>query len=208
MKKYEYKSKTIGELESLASGLLAEYPKRIRSCRVDIEGILEDMGITLLPRPGIQKLASVDAFLPRNPHYVIIDEDYGSDLPYFRLIIAEEISHRMLEPELWKIGVPQGANIYEIDKQIYDDIEGDAYRMALALLMPEAKFKERFRHHLAKIVEDAPLLNNQNDRINFCVNALSNDFEVTFNGVVSRGRLTGLFKGEIRRKELPGAVIF
>jgi hypothetical protein len=203
--KYTYQSKTIDELESLANGLLAKYPHRIKNCWVDIEGVLEDMGIALLPRPGIQKQAAMDAFLPRHPGYVIIDEEYGSDLPYFRLIIGEEISHRLIEPELWSQGVPQGANIYEIDKQIYDDIEGDAYRMALALLMPQPKFTDRFRHHIKECLKNPQPLNNH---ISYCVNALANDFEVTFNGVVSRGKLTGLFKGEIQKKELPGAVIF
>jgi Zn-dependent peptidase ImmA (M78 family) len=101
-----------------------------------------------------------------------------------------EISHRMLEPELWTNGVPKGANIYEIDKQTYDDIEGDAYQMALALLMPEGKFIERFRYHLAHIVTQGQSANNGNDKINYCVNSLTNDFEVTFNAVVSRGKLT------------------
>jgi Zn-dependent peptidase ImmA (M78 family) len=208
LNKYQYKSKTIGELENLARGLLVKYPKRIAACRVDIEGVLEDMGISLLPRPNIQRAACVDAFLPRDPNFVIIDEEYGTDLPYFRLIIGEEISHRLLEPELWATGVPKGANIFEIDKQIYDDIEADAYRMALALLMPETKFIERFRFHLEHILKQPQSSNNGNDKINYCVNALANDFEVTFNAVVSRGRLTGLFKGEIKRKELPGAVVF
>jgi hypothetical protein len=206
--KYSYQSKTNEELEGLAIGLLAKFPTRVKTCWVDIEGVLEDMGISLLPRPGIQKMASVDAFLPRNPNFVIIDEDYGTDLPFFRLIIGEEISHRIIEPELWAKGVPEGANIYEIDKQIYDDIEGDAYRMALALLMPETKFTERYRFHWAQIVEKIQTNNNYNDKINYCVNALANDFEVTFNAVVSRGRLTGLFKGIITKKELPGAVVF
>ena len=196
--KYLYQSKTNEELEGLAVGLLAKYPTRVKACWVDIEGVLEDMGISLLPRPGIQKKASVDAFLPRNPNFVIIDEEYGTDLPFFRLIIGEEISHRLLEPELWTQGVPEGANIYEIDKQI----------MALALLMPESKFTERYRFHWAQIVEKVQTNNNYNDKISYAVNALANDFEVTFNAVVSRGRLTGLFKGQITKKELPGAVIF
>ncbi len=205
--KYCYQSKSIDELEGLANGILQKYPDRVKPCWVDIEGILEDMGISLLPRPGIQKRCNVDAYLPRHPNYVVIDEDYGSDLPYFRLIIGEEISHRIIEPDLWKQGVPEGANIYEVDKQIYDDIEGDAYRMALALLMPQPKFTKRFRFHIDQILEKFQNSNSLNDRIGYCVNALANDFEVTFNGVVSRGRLTGLFKGQITKKELPGAVI-
>jgi uncharacterized protein (DUF1919 family) len=80
--------------------------------------------------------------------------------------------------------------------------------MALALLMPEAKFIERFRYHLEQIVKHAQSANNGNDKINYCANSLANDFEVAFNAVASRGRLAGLFKGEIKRKELPGAVVF
>jgi hypothetical protein len=203
--KYCYESKTIEELEKLADGILRKYAKRVSGWRVDIEGILEDMGISPLPRPGIKEKTAIDAYLPRNPNYMIIDEDYIRDLPYFRLQIAEEISHRTLEPELWAKGVPEGANIYEIDKQIYDDIEGDAYRMALALLMPQSQFTERYRFHFEQSLKMNH--NNLNEKNNYCVNAMVGDFEVTFNAVVSRGRLTGLFKGEIKKKELPGAVI-
>jgi len=46
-----------------------------------------------LPRPDISKQTAIDAFLPRNPKYIVIDEDYGNDLPYYRLVLAEEISH-------------------------------------------------------------------------------------------------------------------
>jgi Zn-dependent peptidase ImmA (M78 family) len=205
--KYSYQSKSIDELEGLARGLLAKHPTRVKPSWVDIEGVVEDMGLTLLPRPGIQKRASMEAFLPRHPDYIIIDEDYGNDLPYFRLIIGEEISHRILEPELWKQGVPKGANIYELDKQIYDDIEADAYRMAVAILMPLEKFTKRFRFHFEKILSKG-ISNNHDDKVNACVVALANDFEVSFNGVVTRGRLSGLFKGTIQRKELPGAVVF
>ena len=138
---------------------------------------------------------------------MIIDEDYGNDLPYFRLTIAEEISHRLLEPELWTQGVPVGANIYEIDKNIYDDIEGDAYRMCLALLMPRDRYINRFQNHQLEALKVHPE-NHFDDKLSYCVDALSNDFEVTFNGAASRGNHIGLFQGQIKKKQLPGAVVF
>lgn len=207
MKKYTYTQKTIAELENLANGLLAKYPKYIKGHEVQIEGILEQLGITPLPRPGIKKSTGVDAFLPRIKGVMIIDEDYGTDLPYFRLTIAEEISHLLLEPELWAQGVPEGANIYEIDKNIYDNIEGDAYRMALALLMPRDQYVSRFQEHQAKALKTYPQ-NHYNVRMEYCIDALSNDFEVSFNGAASRGNQIGLFEGQIRKKELPGSVVF
>ena len=207
MKEYTDESKAIADLEGLANGLLAKYPARVNGCQIDIEGILEDFGISLLPRPGIRKQTAIDAFLPRNGEYMVIDEDYGNDLPYFRLVIAEEISHRLLEPDLWSQGVPEGANIYELDKQIYDDIEGDAYRMALALLMPRAMYTERFLFHLTEAVRAAPL-NHYDERLKYCIEGISNDFDVTFNGAASRGNHIGLFEGQIQKKVLPGAVVF
>lgn len=110
--------------------------------------------------------------------------------------------------QIVKQGIPPGANIYELDRQIYDDIEGDAYRMSLALLMPPKPFTERFRIHHAEAFKIFSATNSAEDKINYCVNSLCDDFEVTFNAVVSRGRLTGLFKGEVKRKELPGSVVF
>lgn len=208
--KYQYTSKTIAELENLADGLLAKYPQRLKGpngVQVDIEGVLEDFGITPLPRPGIKMRTAVDAFLPRQSGFMVIDEEYGSDLPYFRLVIAEELSHRILEPVLWAQAVPKGANIYELDKQIYDDIESDAYRMALALLMPRAKYTERFLLHLTEALKQSPS-NHYDERLKYCIDGLSNDFEVTFNGAASRGNHIGLFQGQIQKTILPGAVVF
>lgn len=203
---YDYKSKTIEELEHLADSLLKKHPKRVNGYQVDVEGILEDMGISLLPRPGIKKLLAIDAYLPRNKNHILIDEDYATDLPYFRAVIAEEISHRVIEPELWTQGVPPGANIYELDKQAYDDIESDAYRMGLAILMPRKQYTERYNFHLeqsTKIIPKTPC----DDHKEFAIDKLSNDFDISFNAVASRGNHIGLFRGFIQKKALPGAVI-
>jgi hypothetical protein len=51
-------------------------------------------------------------------------------------------------------------------------------------------------------------LNHYDDKVRYCVDAISNDFEVTFNGAASRGSHIGLFQGMIQEKPLPGAVIF
>jgi len=203
---YQYRAKTILELEALADGVLKRHAIRVNKCLVDMEGIVEDEGISLLPRPGIKKTLAIDAYLPRNPKYLLIDEDYGADMPYFRVVIDEELSHRVLEPELWSQGGPAGANIYEIDKQIYDDIESNAYRMALALLMPRESYIERFGFHLAEATAGGPV-NSHDDRVRLAIDKLSNTFNVTFNAVASRGNHIELFKGFINKKQLPGAVI-
>ena len=202
---YNYKSKTADELETISQSLLARYPFALKNGKPDIELLVEKYPLKIIPRVDLNKLTVLDAYLPRIDGIMLVDADLANDLPRYRLTLAEEISHRELEPDLWKAGVPVGACIYELDPQLYDDVEGDAYRLALAILMPAGYFRERFdslKNQISVAAKDPKDINP------LTVEIMAKEFEVTFDACASRCHILNICKVQIKKPRLPGAVIF
>jgi hypothetical protein len=202
--KYSYKAKNPDELEALAESLLARFPSCRKNGKTDIEAIVERFPIRIIPRPGLCKLTLLDAYLPHIDDVMLVDADLANDMPLYRLTLAEEISHRLLEPELWASGAPPGANIYQLDPQLYDTIEGDAYKLAIAILMPKEHFSERFtalkrEFSVNPAVKDADVQT---------IDSLAKEFAVTFNGCAYRCEVLGVCRGKIIKTKLPGSVVF
>jgi Zn-dependent peptidase ImmA (M78 family) len=140
---YHYQAQTDAELEQTAAAILARFPKRRLGLAVDIEGILEDLGMDLLPRRGIRPHA--EGYLARDPRIIVVDEKIFTYPPRARFTLAEEVSHLILEYELWKGGrLPVGADSHELSEQQHFFVEKDAKSLAAALLMPAAIFAEIF----------------------------------------------------------------
>jgi hypothetical protein len=203
---YQYKSKSSDELEAIADALLARFPSCLKNGKPDIESIVEQYPLHIIPRPGLNKATVLDAYLPRVEGIMFIDSELSNDLATYRLTLAEEISHRELEPELWKSGVPKGANIFELDAALYDQIEGDAYRLAIAILMPKKWFCERFAQLKGQLSVDNSIKGKDIDSL--VIEILSKESEVTFNACASRCQILGISKNQIKKKQLPGSVVF
>jgi Zn-dependent peptidase ImmA (M78 family) len=140
---YHYQAKTDAEIEQTATAILARFPKRRLGLAVDIEGILEDLGMDLLPRRGVRPHA--EGYLARDPRIIVVDEKIFTYPPRARFTLAEEVSHLVLEYELWKGGcLPAGADSHELSEQQHFFVEKDAKSLASALLMPAAIFAEIF----------------------------------------------------------------
>ncbi|HEY5042806.1 MAG TPA: hypothetical protein VIK53_12465, partial [Verrucomicrobiae bacterium] len=95
--------------------------------------------------------------------------------------------------------------IYELDPQLYDDVEGDAYRLALAILMPAGYFRERFdslKNQISVAAKDPKDINP------LTVEIMAKEFEVTFDACASRCHILNICKVQIKKPRLPGAVIF
>jgi Zn-dependent peptidase ImmA (M78 family) len=182
-------------------------PRECRPCikngKPDIELIVEQSEIFIVPRPGLSKQTCLDASLPRIDRIMFVDGELSSDMPMYKLTLAEEISHRLLEPELWEKGVPEGADIFDLDADAYDHIEGDAYRLALAILMPQQVFVERFNCIKSELVADK--CNGALDSL--AVEMLNKEFQLTFNACASRGRHLGICQADLKKRQLPGAVV-
>lgn len=141
---YLYRAKSDVEIEQTASVILTKFPRRRLGHAVDIEGILEDLGMDLLPRRDFRQYA--EGYLARDPRLVVVDEKIFTYLPRARFTLAEEVSHLILEYELWKGGqLPVGADSHELSEQQHFFVEKDAKSLASALLMPATFFKESFQ---------------------------------------------------------------
>jgi len=62
---YLYRAKSDVEIEQTASVILTKFPRRRLGHAVDIEGILEDLGMDLLPRRDFRQYA--EGYLARDP---------------------------------------------------------------------------------------------------------------------------------------------
>lgn len=136
---YFYKPKTDVEIEQIAAAILAQFPQRRSGLAVDIEGILEDLGMDLLPRQGFRRHA--DGYLARDPRLIVVDESILAYMPRARFTIAEEVCHLILEYKLWEGGhLPKGAHGHELSEKQHFFVEKDATSLASALLMPPTEF--------------------------------------------------------------------
>jgi len=147
---YYYKTKTGVELEQIAGAIRELFPRRRLGLAVDIEGILEDMGLELLPRRGFRRYA--EGYLARDPRIVVVDESIFAYMPRARFTLAEEVCHLVLEYKLWSGGeLPVGADGHELSENQHILIEKDAGGLASALLLPPGEFVATFKSKLGEL---------------------------------------------------------
>lgn len=143
---YAYSRKPRSELKRIADIILQKNPGRRRGFAIDIEGIVEDYGITIVPRP-ISKLP-VDGYVARDHRYIVINELQFRMPSRVRFTVSEEFAHLILEFQLWEGGViPKGAFCNQLDPDTWRAIESDAKRLAAEILQPQEVFKSRFTVH-------------------------------------------------------------
>jgi Zn-dependent peptidase ImmA (M78 family) len=182
---YTYISLSSPALEDIAGVILARFASRRSGFFVDIEGITEDLGITILPRRG-NLLRLVEGYAPRDPRFIVVPEDLASYLPRYRTAIAEELCHIILEYKLLdRPQLPQGFEAHRLTFEQHQAIERDAKYLALAVLLPIRVFTERFKFHQ----EDRH--GRYSDRGNLLrgvADILELEFEVSFLKVAYRAR--------------------
>jgi len=156
---YFYTAKTDAELEQIAEAIRKHFPKRRLGLAIDIEGILEDLGLELLPRRGFRRHA--EGYLARDPRLIVVDESIFAYLPRARFTLAEEVCHLVLEYKLWSGGkLPHGADGHELSEKQHVFIEKDASTLASALLLPSAEFAATFNSKLRELeATGAPQIN-------------------------------------------------
>jgi len=143
---YQYAPRTNKELKEIADIILHRFPDRRRGYSVEVEGIVEDLGITILPRP-ISKIP-IDGYVAADCRYILVNELQFRLPNRLRFTVAEELSHLILEFHLWENGkVPEGARCHEISQETWRAIERDAKQLAASILLPEDVFQERFAFH-------------------------------------------------------------
>jgi Zn-dependent peptidase ImmA (M78 family) len=198
---YRYTAKTDAEIEQTAAAILAMFPSRRLGLAVDIEGILEDLDIDLLPRRGFRHHA--EGYLARDPRLIVVDEKIFTYPPRARFTLAEEVSHLVLEYELWKGGqLPVGANCHELSEHQHFFVEKDAKSLASALLMPAAIFGEIFNARRRELdATDAPALNVVRQTIKYAADV----FQVSPHAAGMRALKLKLVTGDELRRLFPKA---
>jgi Zn-dependent peptidase ImmA (M78 family) len=196
---YFYKTKTDAELEQVAEAIRRCFPKRRLGLAVDIEGILEDLGLELLPRRGVRRY--VEGYLARDPRLVVVDESIFAYMPRARFTLAEEVCHLVLEYKLWSGGeLPVGADGHELSEKQHVLIEKDAGGLASALLMPAAEFGATFNAKLRELeATGAPEFNVLRETIK----QVAEVFQVSPPAAGWRARKLRLISREMLRALLP-----
>lgn len=196
---YFYKTKTDVELEQVADAIRRRFPKRRLGLAIDIEGILEDMGLELLPRRGFRRHA--EGYLARDPRIVVVDESIFAYMPRARFTLAEEVCHLILEYKLWSGGaLPVGADGHELSETQHVLIEKDAGGLASDLLLPAAEFVAAFNAKLRELeATGAPEFNVLRETIKHVAEV----FQVSPPAAGWRARKLRLLSAEMVRALLP-----
>lgn len=148
---YSYERKGHSALRGIARSILDRFSDRRIGLAVDIEAIIEDLGVDILPRQGFRRYA--EGYLAADPRIIVVDERIFTYLPRARFTLAEEICHLILEFELWQGGalVP-GANLcHELTEEQHYAVERDAKSLAAMILMPEEEFSAAFTEKLSEL---------------------------------------------------------
>lgn len=144
--KYQYNSPDPAAIPEISTKIREKFPDRVEGHVLDIEGVIEDLGITILPRP-LGKLL-VEGYAARDPHLIVVNKDIFIGSNRARFTLAEELAHKVLEFDLWNSGnLPAGAKSEEMDPDQLAALERDAKRLAAEILQPEAIYRERYSHH-------------------------------------------------------------
>jgi Zn-dependent peptidase ImmA (M78 family) len=190
---FTYQKRSPQELEQIAEIVFSRYHHRCTGLYVDVEGILEDCGLTILPREGgLRKY--VAGYVATDPHYIVLSE-HGSYPPRYRPVVAEELCHVILEYDFLSQGkLPSDAQPHNLSKQQHAEIEADANYLSRALLFPKEKFEARFKYHF----EDAPpeATWQRGPHLRYCAERLENDFQVWSLMVAYRARDLKLISDE------------
>lgn len=140
---YHYKRKGTRQLQAIARAVLERFADRRIGRAVDIEGIIEDFGIDILPRQGFRRYA--EGYLAADPRIIVVDERIFTYLPRARFTLAEEICHLILEYDLWDgKELPAGGACHELTEDQHYAVERDAKALAAMILMPDREFESVF----------------------------------------------------------------
>lgn len=196
---YFYKPKTDAEIEQIAAAVLTHFASRRLGLAVDIEAILEDLGLELLPRQGFRKYA--EGYLANDPRYIVVDESILSYMPRARFTIAEEVCHLILEYKLWQGGrLPKGARGHELNEKQHLFVEKDASSLASALLMPQTAFTEQFLTKRRELeATGAPALNVLRETLK----QVADIFQVSPRAAIRRARKLKLISLDELKRLLP-----
>jgi Zn-dependent peptidase ImmA (M78 family) len=188
--RYKYRRRSEAELRRIANKILETFPThRLGDFAVDIEKIQESLGLEIIFRPNFGALP-VAGYAAQDPNYIVLNELQLVYLPRARFTIAEEVSHKILEWDLWQSSkIPEGAHAHHLTDKQHQDIEENARSLAAEILEPAAIFKVRFNHHHKQAEEDGK---TGNALIKSAARSTGEDFMVSDLAAAYRAKKLGL----------------
>jgi hypothetical protein len=157
----------IEKIHRAADSFRDQYAKE--SCPVEIQDIVEfDLGMKLIPHPGLWEHHGIDAFLTSDFSGICIDENQLLQECYqgrLRFSLAHEIGHKILHRNLWlplKIERPVDyLRFYDtLDEREYGSIEFQAYEFAGRMLVDPVRLKQELEKQLKKIPSEFDIKRN------------------------------------------------
>ena len=189
-RRYYYRSKSRAALKRIADVVLKTFAGKRQGWAIDIEAIVEGMGIDILYRE--MRGIPIDAYLARTPRTIVVNQYSLTPLTRFRFTLAHELAHHILEFQLWTqpgLQMPRGTTYKELSKMQYRAIEQDASKLSAELLQPEDHYRERFAAHHEELSTAGV---SGNELLACCIRAVATDFQVAQRSAGYRATVLGL----------------
>jgi Zn-dependent peptidase ImmA (M78 family) len=198
--RYYYRSKTRSSLKGIARLVLERFGGKQEGYAVEIEAIVERLGFDIVYRD--MRGLPIEGYIARKARTIVINQYFLLPITRFRFTLAEELSHHILEFQLWtrpNLRLPRGARVHELTSKQYGAIEWDAKRLAAEILQPEDNYRECFAAHREKLqhsgVEGDELLRSTISAVaaDFQVSPRSAGYRAKVLGYISQKKFDGLF---------------
>ena len=192
------------ELEQKAEDILSHhfYLLKDRPCEIDIDRIINHMGIILLCKRGIHKKYETPSLAVINGKVIVVDTNILDNVRYekmLRFTLAEELAHTELHcpiaQEYCKNKEDKLLREFLIDLGNEEEARANrhARKMAEAILMPQSIFIPKF----IEVCKEMDI--NNGDHANDVLYHLTHDFNLNITAVSYRAVNLGLINrsGEI-----------
>lgn len=179
---------------------------------VQIEKIVEyDLGMDIVPAPGIQQFVNTDAFTSGDFSSIWVDEDVYNNRYYrYRFSLAHEVGHVIMHKKyLMEIEFANldeyKAFIDELDERDHSKMEYQGYTFGGLVLVPRERLKMYFQEELKKVKRyiDQARDNKiaRNAYLSYVVDKIASNLSPVFE--VSTGVLTRRINNDSLVTEIP-----
>jgi len=163
---------------------------------VDVDLIAEKLGITLIPIPGLSRVAGQEAFLSGSLDEII----YEDDCNYFRtrFSVAHELGHLILHSAQIKSLRPNTykewkETIIEMPASIWSRAETQAHEFAARLLVPTEHLTEEILKYKNQLLSIESTVNENSELLlSYLSPNLSKLFEVSDSSMLIRLKNSGI----------------
>ncbi len=166
-----------------ASDFLRKYHSK-GTYPIPIEEIVEfQLGLDIIPVPGLHKAFDVDGFLSSDRTSISVDQGVYETRPgRYRFTLAHEVGHFVLHKDIYekyefKKTEEWKRIIRDFPEKEYSWFEWQAYEFAGLILVPAGHLDKRYKYHVKQI--KALGIQDEGVTLDRVIEFLSNDFVVS-----------------------------